>query len=244
MDEQHLSYRALADLTRAADPDGRGVSHAYLCALVATPRVPEPPRRDATARHQPPHLPRPLRRVPDRRAPRRRSTAATSDFRPPGAATSSSSTDGSAAHSSASSESNRRRFPTSGGPLAPACAVEVPVDGRAGHREKVSDLLDSVVASVVELLSKGNLLGVQPRPAATGAPASARGGQSVASVGEDQLALKLGQDGEASPNIARPSAVVVSMPCSVTCRPNPRARGARRRASRDARPSDPGGQAV
>ena len=35
MDEQHLSYRALAGLTRGADPDGRGVSHAYLCALVA-----------------------------------------------------------------------------------------------------------------------------------------------------------------------------------------------------------------
>ncbi len=35
MNEHHLSYRALADLTRAADLDGRGVSHAYLCALVA-----------------------------------------------------------------------------------------------------------------------------------------------------------------------------------------------------------------
>ena len=35
MTEQRLSYRALAKLTRAADPDGRGVSHAYLCALVA-----------------------------------------------------------------------------------------------------------------------------------------------------------------------------------------------------------------
>jgi hypothetical protein len=35
MDEQHLSYRALAGITRGADPDGRGVSHAYLCALVA-----------------------------------------------------------------------------------------------------------------------------------------------------------------------------------------------------------------
>jgi hypothetical protein len=35
MDEQRLSYRKLADLTRSADPDRRGVSHAYLCALVA-----------------------------------------------------------------------------------------------------------------------------------------------------------------------------------------------------------------
>jgi transcriptional regulator with XRE-family HTH domain len=35
MNQRRLSYRALAELTRTADPSGRGVSYAYLCALVA-----------------------------------------------------------------------------------------------------------------------------------------------------------------------------------------------------------------
>jgi hypothetical protein len=74
--------------------------------------------------------------------------------------------------------------------------VEVPVDGCAGHAEEVSDLPDGVVTGVVELLCEGDLLGVEPGPAAAPATASARGGESVAGVGEDQLALELGEDGE------------------------------------------------
>ena len=35
MRERSLTYRALADLTRAADPDGRGVTYVYLCALTS-----------------------------------------------------------------------------------------------------------------------------------------------------------------------------------------------------------------
>ena len=35
MDERKLSYRALAALTREADPEQRGVSYAYLAAVVA-----------------------------------------------------------------------------------------------------------------------------------------------------------------------------------------------------------------
>jgi transcriptional regulator with XRE-family HTH domain len=35
MRERKLTYRALADLTRAADRDGRGVTYAYLCGLTS-----------------------------------------------------------------------------------------------------------------------------------------------------------------------------------------------------------------
>lgn len=35
MRERNLTYRALADLTRAQDPDGRGVTYAYLCGLTS-----------------------------------------------------------------------------------------------------------------------------------------------------------------------------------------------------------------
>lgn len=35
MDERKLSYRSLAALTRQVDPEGRGVSYAYLAGLVA-----------------------------------------------------------------------------------------------------------------------------------------------------------------------------------------------------------------
>lgn len=35
MHERRLSFRALADLTRAQDPDQRGVTYAYLCALTS-----------------------------------------------------------------------------------------------------------------------------------------------------------------------------------------------------------------
>jgi transcriptional regulator with XRE-family HTH domain len=35
MREQGLTFRALATLTRAHDPEGRGVTYAYLCALTS-----------------------------------------------------------------------------------------------------------------------------------------------------------------------------------------------------------------
>ncbi len=35
MVERHLSYRRLAELTRAADPQDRGVTYAYLAALAS-----------------------------------------------------------------------------------------------------------------------------------------------------------------------------------------------------------------
>jgi hypothetical protein len=80
-----------------------------------------------------------------------------------------------------------------------------------------------VVASVIELLRDDNLLCLEPRPAAARAAASSRSRQSVASVPDDQLALDSAST-DSIPNIARPSAVVVSMPCSTTCRPTPRSR--------------------
>ena len=35
MDERGLTYRALGELTRSADPAGRGVTHAYLSGLTS-----------------------------------------------------------------------------------------------------------------------------------------------------------------------------------------------------------------
>ena len=72
----------------------------------------------------------------------------------------------------------------------------MPVDGGSGHAEQVTDLLDSVLASVVELLCKSHLLGGQPRPAAARPAASSRGSEPIASIRDDQLTLKLGQDGQ------------------------------------------------
>src|SRR5450755_3669670 len=66
---------------------------------------------------------------------------------------------GAAGDSAARCGGGALRFPVTGGALALARVVEVPVDSGAGHVEEVSDLLDSVVASVVELLREGNLLG-------------------------------------------------------------------------------------
>ena len=45
-------------------------------------------------------------------------------------------------------------------------------------------------AGVVELLGERDLLGVRPGPASARPSASARGSESVAGVGEDQLALR------------------------------------------------------
>ncbi len=35
MHERRLSFRALAELTQAHDPDGRGVTYAYLCGVAS-----------------------------------------------------------------------------------------------------------------------------------------------------------------------------------------------------------------
>src|ERR1035438_1450128 len=70
------------------------------------------------------------------------------------------------------------RFVVNGRALALACVVEVSVDGGAGHAEEVGDLLDGVVAGVVELLCEGDLLGVEPGPAAASASASGQIGRA------------------------------------------------------------------
>jgi transcriptional regulator with XRE-family HTH domain len=42
MDERGLTYRALADLTRAGEPGERGVTYAYLCGLATGREYPSP----------------------------------------------------------------------------------------------------------------------------------------------------------------------------------------------------------
>jgi hypothetical protein len=116
---------------------------------------------------------------------------------------------GAAGDSAARCVGGALRFPETGGALALARVIEVPIDSGAGNAEEVGDLLDGMVTGVVELLRESNLLGVEPGPAAPRAAASSRRRESVASVGQGQLALKLGENGSI-PNIARPSAVVVS----------------------------------
>ncbi len=43
MRDRGLSFRALAELTRAHDAGGRGVTYTYLCALTSGREQPEPP---------------------------------------------------------------------------------------------------------------------------------------------------------------------------------------------------------
>jgi hypothetical protein len=74
--------------------------------------------------------------------------------------------------------------------------VEVPVDGRARDAEEVGDFLDGAFAGVVKLLGVGDLFGVEPGWTAAFASAGAGGGESVACVGDDQLALEFGEQGE------------------------------------------------
>jgi hypothetical protein len=109
------------------------------------------------------------------------------------------------------------------GRLPLLASSRVPVDGGAGRAEGVGDLLDGVVAGVVELLCDGDLPGVESGPAAAGASASARGSEFVAVLATISSRWSLART-ESIPNIAWPSAVVVSMLCSVTCRPTPRSR--------------------
>jgi hypothetical protein len=66
----------------------------------------------------------------------------------------------------------------------------VPVDGGARHPEEVCDLLDGFLAGVVELPGEGDLFGVEFRAPAAVASAGACGGESVARVGDDELALR------------------------------------------------------
>lgn len=73
---------------------------------------------------------------------------------------------------------------------------EMPVDGGAWHLEEVCDLLDGFLSGVVELLCQGDLLGV--RAPAAPAATSAGGGEPVAGVGDDELALQLGEHREHS----------------------------------------------
>jgi hypothetical protein len=57
-----------------------------------------------------------------------------------------------------------------------------------------------------------DLFGVQFSAPASVAAASARSGESVARAGDNELALQLGST-DSIPNIVRPSAVLVSIPC-------------------------------
>ena len=52
---------------------------------------------------------------------------------------------------------------------ADGALVQVAVDGGAGHGEDVGDLLDGVLATVVELLGEGGLLGCELAAAAVAA---------------------------------------------------------------------------
>lgn len=65
-----------------------------------------------------------------------------------------------------------------------------------GDAEEVRDLLDGPLPGVVELLGERDLLGVEPWSTAAAAAAGARGGKSVACVGDDEFALELGKDGQ------------------------------------------------
>jgi hypothetical protein len=82
----------------------------------------------------------------------------------------------------------------------------MPVDRGAWDVEDVCDLLDGALAGVVELLCESDLLGVQLRATSALATAGASGCEPVASVGDDELALELGKDGEHPEHRARPGA--------------------------------------
>ena len=85
----------------------------------------------------------------------------------------------------------------------PLCGgVEMSVDRGSGDAEDVGDLLNSALAGVVELLGERNLLGVEFRSPAAFAATSTCRGESVARVGDDELALQLGEDREHSEHSA------------------------------------------
>ncbi len=109
--------------------------------------------------------------------------------------------------------------------------VEVAVEGGAGDAQQVGDLLHGVLAGVVELLCVPCLRWAEGGAPAAGAAPGSGGGQAVAGVGDDELALEFART-ESMPNMARPSAVVVSMPCSSTCSWTLRSRRAAPRVTR------------
>ena len=100
----------------------------------------------------------------------------------------------------------------------------MPVDGGAGHAEDIRDLLDRSLRRVVELLSEDRLLRVEPgsrRPPLRPRKRAAASPSRVLAMISSRCSSA---STESMPNIARPSAVEVSMPCSMTCRPTPRSR--------------------
>ena len=87
----------------------------------------------------------------------------------------------------------------------------MPVDSGPGDAEDVGDLLDSALAGVVELLGQGDLFGIELRaPLRLRARAAARPSRVFATISSRCSSART----ESIPNIARPSAVLVSMPCS------------------------------
>ena len=82
------------------------------------------------------------------------------------------------------------------GSAAGAGFVEVAVEGGAGDAQQVGDLLHGVLAGVVELLCVPGLRWAEGGAPAAGAAAGSGGGQAVAGVGDDELALEFGQDRE------------------------------------------------
>jgi hypothetical protein len=93
--------------------------------------------------------------------------------------------------------------------FALARAVEMAVDGGAGDVEEVRDLLDGPIASVVELLREDGLVWVElgsSSAAASRARAAASPWRVFAMISSRWSSART----ESIPNIARPSAVVVS----------------------------------
>lgn len=117
-----------------------------------------------------------------------------------------------------------------GRPLACAGGVQVPVDGGARDVDDVCDLLDGAFAGVLGVSDLfGVSLGRRPpvRPRAhrrTHVRPRARAAASPSRVVATRRSRCSSASTESIPNIARPSAVVVSMPWSMTCRLTPRSR--------------------
>src|SRR5699024_10985604 len=82
------------------------------------------------------------------------------------------------------------------GPVADGALVEVAIEGGAGHLEVRGDLGDGLLAAVVELLGQLDLVRAQLGFAPTGTAAGAGSGQSFVGVGDDEVALELGDGGQ------------------------------------------------
>jgi hypothetical protein len=88
---------------------------------------------------------------------------------------------------------------------------------KPGHADDVGDLLNRLLAGVVELLGEVGL--VRARAEASPSLALAPSSSRWSSTSTDSI-----------PNIVRPS--IVSMPCSMMCRPMPRSRRSAPRVTR------------